>query len=50
MHKNKGRLQQLRGHKRHLKVSRMKKRRNPDSVKPNPGEKYINNFLGISNE
>ena len=50
MHKNKGRQQQIRGHKRHAKVANMKKKRNPNAVKPNPGEKYINNILGLSNE
>jgi hypothetical protein len=50
MHKNKGKQQQIRGHKRRIKILNMQKRRNPNAVKPNPGEKYINNFLGLSNE
>jgi len=40
MHKNKGRAQQIRGLKRHNKVLNMKKRRNPNAIKRQPGEIY----------
>ena len=40
MHKNKGKVQQIRGHKRHEKVLNMKKRRNPNASKTQPGEIY----------
>jgi hypothetical protein len=49
MHKNKGRSQQIRGQKRRAKVLKMKKNRNPNSVKLAPGSKYLDMIL-YSNE
>lgn len=45
MHKGLGRAQQIRGHKRKNKVIKMKSNRNPNSVKPFPGEKYLARVL-----
>ena len=45
MHKNKGKLQQIRGSKRSNKVLNMKKRRNPHLSKPQPGEIYWSGLI-----
>lgn len=45
MHKNKGKLAQIRGHKRRAKVLAMRKRRNINSVKKEVGSVYMNRFL-----
>lgn len=50
MHKNKGQAQQIRGHKRRAKVLNMRKNRNPNSIKPEPGAKYMALILGINEE
>ena len=52
MNKNMGKKQQQRGHKRKNKVLNMRKRRNSNSAKQAPGEKYLNWYLnsGESNE
>ena len=48
MHKGLGKKAQQRGHKRRAKVIAMKKNRNPNSVKPNPGEKFFKEYLGVN--
>lgn len=45
MHKGLGRQQQIRGQKRAKKVLNMKRRRNPNAIKANAGEKYWNELV-----
>jgi len=45
MRKGEGVKAQKRGHKRRAKVLAMKKNRNPNSVKPVPGEKWFQEYL-----
>lgn len=45
MHKGLGKKQQVRGHKRTNKILTMKKNRNPNAEKPQPGTKYLEWYL-----
>ncbi len=45
MHKGLGKKQQVRGHKRTKKILNMKKSRNANSEKPQPGTKYLEWYM-----